>query len=97
MLRYLSEHGLNTEIIHRKSGPAKLSETILHKASLTIATYVRLRNESPMVVNLDHIPINEYLATSYRPDREYMEGLVLERNLGQSLSSLLQIPALLYS
>lgn len=29
------------------------------------------------------IPITEYLRTSYRPDREYIDGLVLERNLGK--------------
>jgi hypothetical protein len=29
------------------------------------------------------IPIAEYLRTSYRPDREYIDGLVVERNLGK--------------
>jgi Uma2 family endonuclease len=28
------------------------------------------------------IPIAEYLETSYRPDREYMDGEVLERHIG---------------
>jgi len=27
--------------------------------------------------------VEEYLATSYRPDREYLDGLVVERNLGE--------------
>jgi Uma2 family endonuclease len=28
------------------------------------------------------IPIAEYLATSYRPDREYIDGEIVERNMG---------------
>jgi Uma2 family endonuclease len=28
------------------------------------------------------IPVAEYLSTSYRPDREYIDGEVLERNVG---------------
>ena len=33
---------------------------------------------------------NEYLATSYRPDREYVDGAVVERNLGEHDHSRLQ-------
>ena len=33
----------------------------------------------------------EYLATSYRPDCEYLEGVVLERNLGEYNHSRLQM------
>ena len=29
------------------------------------------------------ISLQEYLATSYRPDRDYVDGAVLERNLGE--------------
>ena len=29
------------------------------------------------------IPVEEYLAKSWRPDREYIDGEVLERNLGE--------------
>ncbi len=29
------------------------------------------------------IPLSEYLSTSYRPDREYIEGELRERNVGQ--------------
>jgi Uma2 family endonuclease len=29
------------------------------------------------------IPVEEYLRTSYRPDRDYVDGEVLERNLGE--------------
>ena len=30
-----------------------------------------------------HIPLSEYLETSYRPDREYVDGEVRERNVGK--------------
>src|SRR6266545_826464 len=30
------------------------------------------------------VSVEEYLSTSYRPDREYIDGIVLERNLGES-------------
>ena len=29
------------------------------------------------------VSVKEYLNTSYRPDREYVDGVVLERNLGE--------------
>jgi len=29
-----------------------------------------------------HIPIHEYLGTSFRPDREYVDGEIRERNVG---------------
>src|SRR5580658_6276862 len=29
------------------------------------------------------ISVTEYLNTSYRPDRDYLDGVVLERNLGE--------------
>src|ERR1035437_6120266 len=30
-----------------------------------------------------HIPLNEYLGINYRPDREYVDGEVRERNVGK--------------
>ncbi|HEY0796728.1 MAG TPA: Uma2 family endonuclease [Acidisarcina sp.] len=30
-----------------------------------------------------HIPVSEYLQTSYRPDREYIDGDTRERNVGK--------------
>jgi len=36
------------------------------------------------------ISVEEYLSTSYRPDCDYIEGEVLERNLGQKDHSTLQ-------
>jgi|SRR5215472_11865424 len=36
------------------------------------------------------ISLEEYLAKSYSPDREYRDGIVLERNLGTRSHSLLQ-------
>jgi Uma2 family endonuclease len=29
------------------------------------------------------IPLSEYLETSYRPDREYVDGEIRERNVGK--------------
>lgn len=34
--------------------------------------------------------VGEYLSTSYRPDREYIDGVIVERNLGESDHSNLQ-------
>jgi Uma2 family endonuclease len=36
------------------------------------------------------IPVEEYLSTSYRPDCDYVDGEVLERNLGEKEHSILQ-------
>jgi Uma2 family endonuclease len=36
------------------------------------------------------IPVDEYLKTSYSPDREYVDGVLLERNAGEKLHSKLQ-------
>lgn len=36
------------------------------------------------------ISVEEYLATSYRPDCDYVDGLVEERNLGEKEHSILQ-------
>ena len=30
-----------------------------------------------------HIPLDEYLGISYKPDREYVDGEILERNVGK--------------
>ena len=37
------------------------------------------------------VSLNEYLETSYRPDREYLEGELLERNVGEWDHSRLQM------
>lgn len=37
------------------------------------------------------IPVEEYLSTSYRPDREYVDGQLLERNVGEKDHSKLQM------
>ena len=42
-------------------------------------------------MNAPHlVSVEEYLATSYRPDCDYVEGFVEERNLGEHDHSLLQ-------
>jgi Uma2 family endonuclease len=42
------------------------------------------------------IPIAEYLARSYRPDREYIDGIVEERNLGDYDHARLQTALMLW-
>lgn len=37
------------------------------------------------------IPVEQYLATSYRPDRDYVDGEVQERNLGEQWHAAVQI------
>ncbi len=41
------------------------------------------------------IPVSEYLNTTYRPDRDYVDGELKERNLGEKPHGLLQ--GILYS
>jgi len=36
-------------------------------------------------------PLEEYLTTVYRPDREYIDGVIVERNLGERDHSTLQL------
>src|SRR5450432_594502 len=36
------------------------------------------------------IPLDEYLSTSYRPDVEYVDGVLVERNVGDWVHSLVQ-------
>jgi Uma2 family endonuclease len=35
------------------------------------------------MASITHIPVSEYLQTSYRPDREYVDGEVRERKVGK--------------
>jgi Uma2 family endonuclease len=43
------------------------------------------------------VSIAEYLNTSYRPDREYVDGEVLERNVGKNEHSRLQVLLAIWS
>lgn len=38
-----------------------------------------------------HIPVSEYLRTTYRPDRDYIDGEVRERNVGEQPHGDIQI------
>jgi Uma2 family endonuclease len=42
------------------------------------------------------IPVEEYLNTSYDPDREYVDGEVVERNLGEKTHSIIQRNLILF-
>jgi hypothetical protein len=37
------------------------------------------------------IPVEEYLRTCYRPDRDFIDGVLVERNVGEEFHSYLQI------
>ena len=37
------------------------------------------------------VPLSEYLSTTYRPDRDFLEGELLERNMGEQPHSRIQI------
>ena len=41
-------------------------------------------------MNVALIPVEEYLSTAYSPDREYRDGTLVERNVGDYAHSLLQ-------
>jgi Uma2 family endonuclease len=42
------------------------------------------------------VPVEEYLATGYRPDREYLEGQIKQRHLGEYDHARLQSRLMLY-
>jgi len=43
-----------------------------------------------MGVTLTTVPVEEYLRTTYHPDREYVDGQLVERNVGEHYHSLMQ-------
>ena len=42
------------------------------------------------------VSIEEYLSTSYSPDREYIDGRIVERNLGEKTHSSIQTNLIMY-
>ncbi len=42
------------------------------------------------------IPVEEYLRSSYSPDREYVDGEIVERNLGEKTHGRIQKNLILY-
>ena len=42
------------------------------------------------------LSVEEYLSTSYSPDREYVDGRIVERNLGEKTHSSIQTNLILY-
>jgi Uma2 family endonuclease len=43
------------------------------------------------MATLSAVPVEEYLRTYYDPDREYVEGQLVERHVGEYFHSLLQV------
>jgi Uma2 family endonuclease len=48
-----------------------------------VATYGKMKLTEPAVSTAVLIPIADYLSSSYRPDREYVDGELVERNMGE--------------
>jgi Uma2 family endonuclease len=42
------------------------------------------------------VSVEEYLSTSYSPDREYIDGRIVERNLGEKAHSSIQTNLIMY-
>ena len=42
------------------------------------------------------VSVEDYLSTSYSPDREYIDGRIVERNLGEKTHSTIQTNLILY-
>jgi hypothetical protein len=42
------------------------------------------------------VSVEDYLSTSYSPDREYIDGRIVERNLGEKTHSSIQTNIILY-
>ncbi len=55
----------------------------------SLRVYRFLRDTTAMATAV-HISVNDYLATSYRPDCDYVDGAVQERHLGSKPHSYLQ-------
>ena len=46
------------------------------------------------MATLTTVPVEEYLRTTYHPDREYVDGQLVERHVGEYYHSILQSAAL---
>ena len=42
------------------------------------------------------VPVEEYLRSNYDPDREYVDGQIVERNLGEQTHSRIQREIIIY-
>src|ERR1700691_2307441 len=42
------------------------------------------------------VSVEDYLSTSYSPDREYIDGRIVERNLGEKAHSSIQANLIMY-
>src|SRR5271157_1579799 len=51
---------------------------------------ILMPGEEPAMSSATLISVQEYLATGYRPDRDFIDGELQERNLGELEHSLLQ-------
>jgi Uma2 family endonuclease len=64
----------------------------MRDVAILLARAVSLRDNRRMsaIPQPQRVPVEEYLKTVYRPDCDYVDGEVLERNLGEKEHSILQ-------
>ena len=72
-------HDAHTVALILHGGPRPILPS---SAPYSVAT-ISFMATAPNLVSID-----EYLDTSYSPDREYIDGLILERNVGKGKHSL---------
>jgi Uma2 family endonuclease len=53
---------------------------------MTISEAFPMATSTPVIV-----PLEEYLSTSYRPDRDWIDGETKERNMGEQLHAIVQV------
>jgi Uma2 family endonuclease len=55
----------------------------LDSTARPVLDYIEIMLRSGRMATALHISIHEYLGSSYRPDREYVDGEIRERNVGK--------------
>jgi|HubBroStandDraft_1064217.scaffolds.fasta_scaffold653875_2 hypothetical protein len=62
----------------------QLSDDAMFIANLAAGEDTNIVATQPIAERTGHyVSVEEYLSTSYEPDREYEDGSVVERNLGE--------------
>src|SRR5436305_1635741 len=80
MALYARWHARGFRVLHRESGDPGPARRVVQIAMATGSL----------------ISVREYLSTSYRPDCDYVDGVVVERNLGEYDHGRLQAAIIIY-
>lgn len=80
----VAKAGRALRLRHKPGDPCSFRAKILLRASAQHA-------HTTAMATATLIPVSEYLETSYRPDRDYVDGEVRERNVGEQPHGNLQI------